>query len=142
MTDLYLRFGRLPVPVINDTDDYHFELGKGITLREGTDLTDRINGPVRSGMFLTRPGLWSDGISAGVINIHNPRLIDEEPDTGHKRTGKVVTVEENIRSKAVADVLSENYPVPVHKIGIRDVFGESDRLRSFLKYGLDGGNRG
>ena len=84
-----------------------------------------------------------DGISAGVINIHTIKPIDEELlIQAAKRTGKVVTVEEHSviggLGSAVADVLSENYPVPVHKIGIRDVFGESGPAQELLKkYGLD-----
>ena len=87
--------------------------------------------------------LERDGISAGVINIHTIKPIDEELlIQAAKRTGKVVTVEEHSvivgLGSAVADVLSENYPVPVHKIGIRDVFGESGPAQELLKkYGLD-----
>ena len=140
---MYLRFGRLPVPVINDTDDYHFELGKGITLREGTDLTIVSTGLCVPACLDAARALERDGISAGVINIHTIKPIDEELlIQAAKRTGKVVTVEEHSviggLGSAVADVLSENYPVPVHKIGIRDVFGESGPAQELLKkYGLD-----
>ena len=140
---VYLRFGRLPVPVINDTDDYHFELGKGITLREGTDLTIVSTGLCVPACLDAARALERDGISAGVINIHTIKPIDEELlIQAAKRTGKVVTVEEHSviggLGSAVADVLSENYPVPVHKIGIRDVFGESGPAQELLKkYGLD-----
>ena len=140
---MYLRFGRLPVPVINDTDDYHFELGKGITLREGTDLTIVSTGLCVPACLDAARALERDGISAGVINIHTIKPIDEELlIQAAKRTGKVVTVEEHSviggLGSAVADVLSENYPVPVHKIGIRDVVGESGPAQELLKkYGLD-----
>ena len=140
---VYLRFGRLPVPVINDTDDYHFELGKGITLREGTDLTIVSTGLCVPACLDAARALERDGISAGVINIHTIKPIDEELlIQAAKRTGKVVTVEEHSviggLGSAVADVLSENNPVPVHKIGIRDVFGESGPAQELLKkYGLD-----
>ena len=125
---VYLRFGRLPVPVINNTDDYHFELGKGITLREGTDLTIVSTGLCIPACLDAAQALEREGISAGVINIHTIKPIDKELlIQAAKRTGKVVTVEEHSviggLGSAVADVLSEHYPVPVHQIGIRDVFG-------------------
>lgn len=140
---VYLRFGRLPVPVINENPDYHFELGKGIVLRGGTDLTIVTTGLCVPACLEAAEALSQEGISAGVINIHTIKPIDEElliQEAG--KTGKVVTVEEHSiiggLGSAVSDVLSEQYPVPVHKIGIRDVFGESGPAQELLKkYGLD-----
>ena len=132
-----------PSDDVEAKDDYHFELGKGITLREGTDLTIVSTGLCVPACLDAARALERDGISAGVINIHTIKPIDEELlIQAAKRTGKVVTVEEHSviggLGSAVADVLSENYPVPVHKIGIRDVFGESGPAQELLKkYGLD-----
>lgn len=142
---VYLRFGRLPVPVINKREDYHFELGKGITLREGRDLTIVSTGLCVPACLEAAQALEAEGISAGVINIHTIKPIDEELLIhAAEKTGKIVTVEEHSiiggLGSAVSDVLSEQYPVPIHKIGIRDVFGESGPAGELLKkYGLDAG---
>lgn len=140
---VYLRLGRLAVPVINDGPDYRFELGKGVLLREGTDLTIVTTGLCVPACMEAAKKLEMQGISAGVINIHTIKPIDETLLISEaKKTGKVVTVEEHSviggLGSAVCDVLSEHYPVPVHKIGIMDVFGESGPASELLeKYGLN-----
>lgn len=140
---VYLRFGRLAVPVINDSPDYRFEIGKGITLREGGDLTIVATGLCVSASLEAAEALKEEGIDARVINIHTIKPIDEELLLKAAReTGKIVTVEEHSiiggLGSAVSEVLSEHYPVPVHRIGIRDTFGESGPAQELLvKYGLD-----
>ena len=140
---VYLRFGRLAVPVINDNADYKFELGKGITLREGTDVTIIATGLCVSETLEAAKMLEADGISAKVINIHTIKPLDEElVVAAAKATGKVVTVEEHSviggLGSAVCDCLSEKAPTPVMKIGVNDVFGESGpALKLIEKYGLD-----
>lgn len=140
---VYLRFGRLAVPVINDSPDYRFEIGKGITLREGRDLTIVATGLCVSASLEAAESLKKDGIDARVINIHTIKPIDEELLLKAAReTGKIVTVEEHSiiggLGSAVSEVLSEHCPVPIHRIGIRDTFGESGPAQELLvKYGLD-----
>lgn len=141
---VYLRFGRLAVPVINDRPDYHFEIGKGILLREGSDLTIVATGLEVGYALEAADRLAEDGIHAEVINIHTIKPLDEDLIIASaKKTGKVVTVEEHSiiggLGSAVSDVLSENLPTPVHKIGVRDTFGESGPALELLKkYKLDG----
>lgn len=141
---VYLRFGRLAVPVINDRPDYHFELGKGIVLREGTDVTIMATGLCVNSALEAAELLEKDGISAHVVNIHTLKPLDEELVVeAAKKTGKVVTVEEHSiiggLGSAVCECLSEKHPVPVYRIGIRDVFGESGPAVELLKkYKLDG----
>lgn len=140
---VYLRFGRLAVPVINDTPDYKFELGKGVVLREGKDVTIIATGLPVSECLAAADKLAADGIDAKVINIHTIKPLDEElVVTAAKETGKVVTVEEHSviggLGSAVCDVLSEKCPTPVKKIGINDTFGESGPAVELVKkYGLD-----
>ena len=139
----YLRFGRLAVPVINDNPDYKFELGKGVVLREGKDVTIVASGLPVSNCLEAAEKLAADGIDAKVINIHTIKPLDEELIVAAaKETGKVVTVEEHSviggLGSAVCDVLSEKAPTPVCKIGINDVFGESGTAVELVKkYGLD-----
>lgn len=93
---VYLRFGRLAVPVINDRPDYKFELGKGVVLREGKDLTIIATGLPVSNCLEAAEKLAADGIDAKVINIHTIKPLDEElVVAAAKETGKVVTVEEH-----------------------------------------------
>lgn len=145
---VYMRFGRLAVPVINDREDYKFELGKGVVLREGKDLTIVATGlPVSNCLEaaekLAAEKLAADGIDAKVINIHTIKPLDEELIVeAAKATGKVVTVEEHSviggLGSAVCDVLSEKAPTQVMKIGINDTYGESGpALELIAKYGLD-----
>ena len=141
---VYLRFGRLAVPVINDRPDYKFELGKGVVLRKGKDLTIVATGLCVSSALEAAEKLAADGIDAKVINIHTIKPLDEELIVAAaKETGKVVTVEEHSGigglGSAVCDALAEKCPVPVKKIGVQDVFGESGPAVALLaKYKLDG----
>lgn len=141
---VYLRFGRLAVPVINDNEDYKFEIGKGITLKDGKDITIVATGLCVSSALEAAEMLAADGINARVINIHTIKPLDEELIIkAAKETGKIVTVEEHSviggLGSAVSDCLVENCPVPIKKIGIQDVFGESGpAVKLIEKYGLDG----
>ena len=141
---VYLRFGRLAVPVLNDREDYKFEIGKGIVLREGRDLTIVATGLCVSYALEAAEKLAEDGIQAEVINIHTIKPLDKELIIrSAKKTGKVVTVEEHSviggLGGAVCECLCENNPVPVHRIGMQDVFGESGPAVKLLeKYKLDG----
>ena len=141
---VYLRFGRLAVPVINDRPDYKFELGKGVVLREGKDVTIVATGLCVSSALEAAEKLAADGIDAKIINIHTIKPLDEELIVAAaKETGKVVTVEEHSviggLGSAVCDALAEKSPVPVKKIGVQDVFGESGPAVALLaKYKLDG----
>ena len=143
---VYLRFGRLALPVINDNEDYKFEIGKGVILREGKDVTIAATGLCVSESLKAAEMLAADGIDAEVINIHTIKPIDEELIVSSaKKTGKVVTVEEHSviggLGSAVSDVLSEKYPVKVMKIGINDVYGESGPAAELIhKYSLDAEN--
>ena len=140
---VYLRFGRLAVPVINDKPDYKFELGKGIVLREGKDLTIVATGLCVAPSLEAAEKLAEEGVDAKVINIHTIKPLDEELIVkAAKETGKVVTVEEHSivggLGGAVCECLSEKAPVPVKRIGIRDVYGESGPAVQLLeKYELD-----
>lgn len=141
---VYLRFGRSPVPVINDRPDYKFEFGKGVVLKEGTDLTIVATGICVESALAAAEKLAADGVNAKVINIHTIKPLDEELIiSAAKETGRVVTVEEHSviggLGSAVCDVLSEKAPTKVMKIGINDVFGESGSASVLVhKYGLDG----
>ncbi len=140
---VYMRFGRLAVPVINDRPDYKFEIGKGVLLRDGSDVTILATGLCVSAALDAADKLAADGISARVINIHTIKPIDEEIIIkAAKETGKIVTVEEHSiiggLGGAVSEVLSEKYPTPVKRIGMNDVYGESGPAGVLLaKYGLD-----
>ena len=140
---VYLRFGRLAVPVINDRPDYKFELGKGVVLREGKDVTIVATGLCVSSALEAAEKLAADGIDAKIINIHTIKPLDEELIVAAaKETGKVVTVEEHSvigGLGAVCETLSEKAPTPVLRIGVKDVFGESGPAVALLaKYKLDG----
>lgn len=141
---VYIRFGRLATPVINDTPDYKFQIGRGVTLREGKDLTIVATGLCVAESLAAAEMLAADGISAKVINIHTIKPLDEELIiAAAKETGKVVTVEEHSviggLGSAVCDCLSENAPTKVLKIGVNDKFGESgSAVKLIEKYGLDG----
>ena len=138
----YIRLGRLAVESINNSDDYKFELGKGITLREGTDITIIATGLMVNEAVKAAEALAAEGISAEVINIHTIKPLDEELVLASaKKTGRVVTVEEhNIiggLGEAVSAVLSEKCPTPVTRIGVNDVFGHSGPAVDLLKeFGL------
>ncbi len=140
---VYLRFGRAAVPVINDRPDYKFEIGKGVVLREGTDITIVATGICVDSALGAAEKLAADGISAEVINIHTIKPLDKElVAASAKKTGKVVTVEEHSviggLGSAVCDALAELAPTPVKKIGMQDIFGESGPAAALIeKYGLD-----
>ena len=140
---VYLRFGRLAVPVINDNEDYKFEIGKGVVLREGKDLTIVATGLEVAESLEAAEKLAADGIDAKVINIHTIKPLDKELIVAAaKETGKVVTVEEHSviggLGSAVCDVLAEEAPTKVLKIGVNDTYGESGPAKALLeKYGLD-----
>ena len=141
---VYLRFGRLAVPVINTDPDYKFEIGKGVTLREGTDVTIIATGLCVNSSLEAAEMLAKDGVSAKVINIHTIKPLDEELVVeAAKATGKVVTVEEHSiiggLGGAVCEALSAKAPTPVLRIGVNDVYGESGPAAALLaKYKLDG----
>lgn len=140
---VYLRFGRLAVPVLNDENNYKFELGKGIVLKEGTDVTIFATGLEVYETVQAAKLLEADGISAEVINIHTIKPLDKDlVIASATKTGKVVTVEEHSiiggLGSAVCECLSENAPTKVLRIGVEDVFGESGpALELIKKYGLD-----
>lgn len=140
---VYLRFGRLAVPVINDKPGYKFEIGKGITLREGKEVTIIAAGLCVNASLEAAEMLAADGIDAKVINMHTIKPLDEDLIVASaKETGKVVTVEEHSiiggLGGAVAECLSEKAPTKLLRIGVEDVFGESGPAVKLLeKYGLD-----
>lgn len=140
---MYLRFGRLAIPVFNDESTYKFELGKGIKLREGKDVTIVATGLCVNESLEAAKMLEANGIDAEVINIHTIKPLDEEIIlTSAKKTGCVITVEEHSviggLGSAVCDVLSEKAPTKTLKIGIMDTFGESGPAAELIKkYGID-----
>ncbi len=140
---VYLRFGRLAVPVINDTPEYKFEIGKGIVLKEGTDVSIIATGLEVCEALEAAKMLEADGVSAEVINIHTIKPLDEELVIATAtKTGKVVTVEEHSTigglGSAVCEVLSEKAPTKILRIGVEDRFGESGPALELLhKYELD-----
>ena len=140
---VYMRFGRLAVPVINDRPDYKFELGKGIVLCEGKDLTIIANGLCVAPSLEVAERLAAEGIDVKVINMHTIKPLDEElVIASAKETGKIVTVEEHSviggLGSAVCDALCKSCPTPVYKIGMQDMFGESGSAADLVKkYKLD-----
>ncbi len=140
---VYLRFGRLAVPVINDEASYKFELGKGVELRDGKDITIIATGLCVSESMKAAEALAEKGIDAQVINIHTIKPLDEEiVINAAKKTGRIFTVEEHSiiggLGAAVSEVLSEKCPTKLTRIGVKDVFGESGPAKELLhKYELD-----
>lgn len=140
---VYLRFGRLAVPVINDKDNYKFEIGKGVELRDGKDCTIIATGLCVSESLEAAKLLAEAGIDAQVINIHTIKPLDEElVVAAAKKTGRIFTVEEHSiiggLGAAVCETLSEKCPTKVTRIGVNDVFGESGPAKELLhKYELD-----
>lgn len=140
---VYLRFGRLAIPVFNDNEDYKFEIGKGIVLKEGKDVTIFATGLEVSETLAAEKMLAADGIDAEIINIHTIKPIDAELVVASAaKTGKVVTVEEHSiiggLGSAVCEVLCEKAPAKVLRIGVNDTFGESGPAPELIaKYGLD-----
>ncbi|MBE6837645.1 MAG: transketolase family protein [Ruminococcus sp.] len=143
---VYMRFGRLAAPVINDKETYKFELGKGIKLRDGKDITIIATGLMVAEAVEAAKTLADDGIDARVINIHTIKPIDKDIIIeAAKETGSIVTVEEHSviggLGSAVCDVLAENYPAKVTKIGVNDEYGYSGPAVDLLKkFGLCSSN--
>ena len=141
---VYMRFGRLAVPVIFDEDNYDFEIGKGIQLAEGKDVTIVATGIETAEALEAKKILSAEGIDAGVINIHTIKPIDKDILVrAAEKTGCIVTAEEhNViggLGSAVCEALSETRPVPVIRIGVQDVFGKSGKATELIKeFGLDG----
>ena len=136
---VYIRFGRLPVSVINDNDDYKFEIGKGVKLADGNDVTIVANGLMVEQALIAREILRGDGISASVVNIHTIKPLDVDLLVAEaQQTGAIVTTEEhNVLGGlggAVAEALSEVCPVPVVKHGVPDQFGKSGAGKDLLEY--------
>lgn len=140
---VYMRFGRLATPVINDHEDYEFKIGRGVVVREGSDVTIVACGLMVAEALEAAEALAADGIDAEVINIHTIKPLDERLVVASaKKTGRVVTAEEHSiiggLGEAVASVLAEQHPVPMRRVGVRDVYGESGPAVDLLhKYGLD-----
>ena len=138
----YVRLGRLPVSVINNSENYRFEIGKGVTLAQGDDLTIVATGMMVELALEAKDELAKDGINARVINIHTIKPIDRDLlIKAAKETGVIVTAEEHSiiggLGSAVAEVVTEECPVPVLKVGIKDTFGESGKPNELVKvYGL------
>jgi transketolase len=143
---VYIRLGRLAVPTVNDPDNYNFEIGKAIKLKDGNDVSIFACGVMVNEAIKASEELEKNGISAEVINIHTIKPIDTESVINSARkTGAVITCEEHSiiggLGSAVCEVLSENYPVPVKRIGIMDSFGESGKPAELMKeYGLTASN--
>lgn len=140
---VYMRFGRLAVPVINDNPDYKFELGKGITLKDGKDMTIIATGLCVYESLEAAKMLAKDGIDARVINIHTIKPLDKELVVkAAKETGRIFTVEEHSiiggLGSAVCSAVCEAAPAKVTKIGVEDTYGESGPAVELIhKYGLD-----
>ena len=143
---VYMRFGRLAVPVFNDPTTYKFELGKGIKLSDGDDIAIIATGLMVNEAIEAEKTLRANGINATVINIHTIKPIDEDIIVeAAKKTGLVLTVEEHSviggLGSAVADVLSTKCPTKLIKIGVNDVFGHSGPAVELLKqFGLSADN--
>ena len=134
----YMRFGRAAVPVINDNPDYKFEVGKAVVIKDGTDIVIFANGVCVAEAMGAADLLAADGISAAVVNVHTVKPIDKDTILEFaKKTGRVFTAEEHSviggLGSAVCDVLSENYPVKVTKIGVYDRFGKSGPAGALMK---------
>ncbi len=140
---VYIRLGRLAIESFNDPDNYTFELGKGITLEEGTDCTVIATGLVVNEALKAVRALKERGVNVRLINMHTIKPIDKDIIIkAAKETGRIITVEEhNIiggLGEAVAAVTSEFCPVPVNRIGVQDVYGHSGpALELLAEFGLD-----
>lgn len=139
---VYMRLGRLAVPVVNDPETYKFEVGKGVVLREGADVTIVATGLMVAAALEAAESLAEKGVSAEVINIHTVKPLDEGlVRASAAKTGRVVTCEEHSVVGGLGDAVLAALaadPVPVRKVGVNDVFGESGPAVDLLaKYGLD-----
>ncbi len=135
---VYLRLGRLAVPVIND-DSYEFKMGKGVMLHDGEDVTVIATGLMVNEALIAYDMLKAEGISARIINMHTIKPIDKDIIIeSAAKTGAIVTAEEHSviggLGGAVAEVICENYPVPVLRVGTEDTFGISGPAADVLKY--------
>ena len=144
---VYLRFGRFAVPDLSsELEGYKFEMGKGVTYREGKDVTIVATGFMVHLAVEAADMLKAEGIDAGVINIHTVKPIDKEIIVNAaKRTGAIVTAEEHSiiggLGSCVCDVLCEECPVPVLKVGVEDKYGKSGKVPELLElYGLTAAN--
>ncbi|MDY3792822.1 MAG: transketolase family protein [Oscillospiraceae bacterium] len=139
---VYMRFGRLAVPVFNDKETYKFELGKGVQLRDGSDVTIIATGLMVNEALKAAETLAAEGINARVINIHTIKPLDKDIICKAAcETGVIVTAEEHSviggLGSAVAETVTECCPVPVVKVGVNDVFGHSGPAADLLKeFGL------
>ena len=139
----YLRFGRLAVDVVNDESTYKFELGKGVELKPGKDVTIIATGLMVSKALNAAKELMEEGIDARVINIHTIKPIDKDIIIkASKETGAIVTCEEHSviggLGSAVSEVICENAPCVIRRVGVKDVFGCSGKpVQLFEKFGLD-----
>lgn len=142
---VYLRFGRLAVPVFHD-ESYKFEIGKGEVVKEGSDVTIIANGLMVAEAIEAGKTLEADGINAEIINIATIKPLDEElVIASAKKTGRVITVEEHSiiggLGEAVCACLSEKCPTPVKRIGVNDEFGHSGPAKDLLQqFGLSAEN--
>lgn len=138
----YVRLGRLAVPVINNNPEYKFELGKAVTLREGKDATIVATGLMVDAALDAYKTLAEEGIKARVLNIHTIKPLDNEAIIkAAKETGVIITAEEHSiiggLGSAVCETITENCPVLVIRVGVKDTFGESGKPLELLKaYGL------
>ena len=143
---VYLRFGRLAVPVFNDKETYKFEVGKGVQLKDGKDVTIVATGLMVNEARIAADMLEAEGISVRVINIHTIKPLDKEIICkAAQETGVIVTAEEHSviggLGSAVAEAVTECCPVPVVKIGVNDVYGHSGPAVDLLKeFGLSAEN--
>lgn len=139
---VYLRFGRLALPVIFDENDYHFEIGKSVQLTEGNDVTIIATGLMVNEALIAAETLKATGIAARVINMATIKPIDREAIVrAAKETGAIVTAEEHSilggLGSAVAEVVGETVPVPVLRVGVNDTYGKSGPALELLKvFGL------
>lgn len=135
---VYLRLGRLPVDIVNDFEGYRFEIGKSVELRDGMDATIIATGLMVPDALKAADMLKTEGKSVRVINMHTIKPIDKEAVLRAAReTGCIITAEEhNVLGglgSAVAEVTSDICPVPVHYVGVKDVFGRSGNALELLK---------
>ena len=135
---VYIRFGRLALPIIND-ESYKLEIGKAVKLKDGCDVTIVASGMMVAEALEAREILATEGISASVINVHTIKPLDVDTIVNDaKITGAIVVSEEhNIiggLGSAVAEAISENYPVPVVRHGVNDVYGKSGPAKELIEY--------
>ena len=135
---VYMRFGRYALPILNG-EDYKFELGKGVLMADGTDVTLVGTGFMVSTCLEARELLAKEGISARVVNIHTIKPIDADIIVkAANETGALVTAEEHTiyggLGSAVAEVLVENCPVPMARVGVEDTFGRSGTVPALMEY--------